>query len=82
MASTVSGCPCSHPFGAHGRGAGACRINGCPCPEFGYGSLSVEPEFPAPLVPARHATDRTRAELLFVAAAVGWIVGLLMGIRL
>jgi hypothetical protein len=79
MASYIGCTTCEHPFGAHARGAGACRINGCPCLEYGVGLPSrVEPAELAPLVPDR----RVDLVAIAAAAATGLIVGLFMGVRL
>lgn len=57
MASYAGCLGCGHPFGTHGRGAGACRINGCPCVEYGVevsvtvaGSMPERTEVPATYV--------------------------------
>lgn len=86
MGSAYAECPCGHPFGAHGRGAGACRINGCPCQEFlrpdgvGLHATELEPEPLAPLVASHPVVSRAAfVGTSMVTFLVGWIVGFLSG---
>lgn len=82
MVIADSECPCGHPFGAHGRGAGACRINGCSCQEFlwpdGYpvGERSAHLfEDPAPVAKGKGILSPERLDLI---EAIGFAVALVL----
>jgi len=85
MAAYV-GCPtCGHPIAIHGRGAGACRINGCSCPE--YGPFYVGDRGPETVIPAQTGSRPARGGVeeivgwlaLFIAVLCGFAVGIAIG---
>ena len=84
MAAYV-GCPtCGHPIAIHGRGAGACRINGCSCPEYGpFHAAYAEPQ--AVVVTAPDVMRILKRDVLLGIVAtliVGFAAGLAVGFTL